>query len=130
MTHIFFGGNYMRSRLALLVLSTVWFTSLAALNDSASAASTKASVVSSHLAGRKTASGKRYHPGQMTAASKSLPLGSKVLVRNKKTGKSAKVTITDRGPYVKGRGLDLSKGAAKKVGLKGVGSVDVKPLKK
>ncbi len=93
-----------------------------------SAEATKASVVSSKLAGRKTASGKRFHPGGMTAASKTLPLGCKAIVKNKKTGKSACVTITDRGPFVKGRGLDLSKGAANKIGAKGVTNVDVKKV--
>ena len=93
--------------------------------------STKASVYSNKFAGKKTASGKRYEPNQLTAASKTLPVGTKALVKNKQTGKQTVVTVTDRGPFVKGRGLDLSKKAANKVGMKGgVAPVVVQPLGK
>jgi rare lipoprotein A len=90
---------------------------------------TKASVYSNKLAGKKTASGKPYKPQAMTAASKTLPIGTKVQVKNNKTGKKAQVTITDHGPYCKGRGIDLSKKAANKIGVKGVSKVTVKPVK-
>ena len=78
--------------------------------------------------GRKTASGEIYDPNDLTAASRTLPLGSSVVVTNPSTGRSVKVRINDRGPYVHGRSLDLSKRAADEIGLteKGVGRVKIK----
>lgn len=79
------------------------------------------------FAGRRTSSGETYNPEGLTAASKTLPLGSHVRVMNPDTGKSVVVRINDRGPYVRGRSLDLSHGAAQRIGLteKGVGRVQV-----
>jgi rare lipoprotein A len=57
------------------------------------------------------------NPNAMTAAHKTLPLGSVVKVVNQRTGKSIKVTINDRGPYVKGRIIDLSKAAGRQLGI-------------
>jgi rare lipoprotein A len=78
--------------------------------------------------GHITASGERFDPHALTAASKTLPLGSKVEVTNPKTGKSVTVRINDRGPYVHGRSLDLSKRAAEEIGItdKGVARVKVR----
>lgn len=66
----------------------------------------------------------------MTAASKTLPLGSVVRVTNPETGRSVNVRINDRGPYVRGRSLDLSRSAARRIGLtrKGVARVKVTPV--
>jgi rare lipoprotein A len=82
------------------------------------------------LPGRKTASGKTMKPHALTAASKTLPLGTKARVTNLETGKSVKVTVNDRGPYAKGRILDVSPKAAKVLGMKqdGVAPVKVKPV--
>jgi rare lipoprotein A (peptidoglycan hydrolase) len=79
------------------------------------------------FAGRRTSSGETYNPEALTAASKTLPLGSRVRVMNPDTGKSVVVRINDRGPFVRGRSLDLSHGAAQRIGLtgKGVGRVQV-----
>ena len=66
--------------------------------------------------GRKTANGERYDQNSMTAAHKRLPFGTKVRVTNLKTGKSCVVRINNRGPYVRGRVIDLSVAAAKKIG--------------
>ena len=66
--------------------------------------------------GKKTASGERFNENAMTAAHKTLPLGTDVKVTNQRTGKSIKVTINDRGPFVKGRIIDLSKAAAARLG--------------
>lgn len=81
-------------------------------------------------AGRTTASGKPYVPGKLTAASPRLPLGTKAKVTNLDNRKSVDVTVTDRGPYVRKRILDVSSAAAKKLGLKkeGVAEVKVQPL--
>lgn len=80
--------------------------------------------------GHTTSNGERFNDRAMTAASKSLPLGSHVRVTNVSNGKSVVVRINDRGPYVRGRGLDLSRGAAEKIGLKnkGVGAVKITRL--
>jgi rare lipoprotein A len=65
--------------------------------------------------GRKTASGKVFNKNEFTCAHKTLPFGTKVEIINPKTNTSVVVTVTDRGPYVKGRSFDLSEGAFKKV---------------
>ena len=83
----------------------------------------KASVYSSSLRGHKTASGERYSEKSMTAASPTLPLGTKVVVRNKKNNRTALVRINDRGPFTRKRVLDLSSAAARKLGIHGVASV-------
>lgn len=75
--------------------------------------------------GKKTASGQKFNENAMTAAHKTLPFGTVVKVTDQRTGKSIKVTINDRGPFHKGRVIDLSKAAAAKLGTKnaGVGKV-------
>ena len=72
-------------------------------------------------AGRKTASGQRMNAAAMTAAHRSLPFGTKVKVTEPRSGKSVVVTINDRGPFIRGRVLDLSTGAAAVIGIKGRG---------
>lgn len=79
--------------------------------------------------GKKTASGERFSPSDMTAAHPKLPLGTKVIVENIETGEKSEVKITDRGPHAdpKHRIIDLSKAAANSIGLveQGVGPVRV-----
>lgn len=75
---------------------------------------------------QKTASGERFNPRQMTAAHKSLPMHSVVRVINLRNGKSVIVRINDRGPYVRGRIIDLSKVAAEKIEMTKAGVVPVK----
>ena len=90
----------------------------------------RASYFSPREAGRTTASGKPARPHMLTAASPTLPLGTKARVVDEKTGKSVKVTVTDRGPYARNRILDVSPAAAEKLGMKdkGVAVVKVEPL--
>jgi rare lipoprotein A len=90
----------------------------------------KASYQGSGTAGQPTASGEPYNPNDLTAASRNLPMGSSVKVTNPDTGRSVKVRINDRGPFVHGRTLDLSKRAAEKIGItdKGVARVKVTPV--
>ena len=76
--------------------------------------------------GRKTASGEIYNMHAMTGAHKTLPMGTYVSVHNLRNGKKVVVRINDRGPFVKGRIIDLSYAAAKKIGLIGPGVVQVK----
>lgn len=80
--------------------------------------------------GRKTASGTTYNKSALSAAHKSLPLGSKVKVTDSRTGRSVVVKINDRGPYVKGRVIDLSRAAAQEIGLtkKGLAKVKIEVL--
>jgi rare lipoprotein A len=70
-------------------------------------------------AGSRTASGQRFNQSAMTAAHRSLPFGTKLRVTH--GGRSVVVTINDRGPFVRGHVLDLSKGAASAIGLTGAG---------
>ena len=81
--------------------------------------------------GRKTANGEIYDLFKFTAASRTLPLGTYVLVRNEENGKVITVRINDRGPYVDGRIIDLSQAAAYKLGmmLDGIAMVQVIPLR-
>jgi rare lipoprotein A len=78
--------------------------------------------------GIKTASGISLNDNSMTAAHKSLPFGSKVKVTNKNNGHAVTVRITDRGPYVKGRCIDLSKAGARALGFAGLAPVMVVPV--
>lgn len=65
----------------------------------------------------KTASGERMNPSELTAAHRTLPFGTKLKVTNQKNGKSVVVRINDRGPFIKGRVIDLSKAAARELGF-------------
>ncbi len=76
--------------------------------------------------GEETASGETFNQHQMTAAHPTLPLGTKAEVTNVETGKSVEVTINDRGPYAENRVIDLSKAAAKKLGMTHEGTAEVK----
>jgi rare lipoprotein A len=80
--------------------------------------------------GRQTANGEIYDMNSLTAAHPSLPFGTRVRVTNEATNESAVVRINDRGPYAKGRIIDLSKGAAEDIGLlsSGVARVTVEVL--
>ena len=78
--------------------------------------------------GKKTASGERFNTHALTAAHRSLPFGSRVQVTNERTGRSVVVRINDRGPFVGGRVIDLSKAAAQAVGISGVGKVKLTRL--
>ena len=74
----------------------------------------------------RTASGEIMNPSEMTAAHRSLPFGTKVLVENLNNGRSVVVRINDRGPFVKGRIIDVSKAAASSLGMLGSGTVRVR----
>jgi rare lipoprotein A len=78
--------------------------------------------------GQRTASGERFNQWALTAASRSLPFGTFVRVTNTRTGRSVVVRINDRGPFTKGRIIDISTAAARKIGMDGVASVKVEVL--
>jgi rare lipoprotein A len=75
--------------------------------------------------GRRTANGEAFNPDGMTAAHRSLPFGARVRVVNEKTGRSVVVRINDRGPFIGGRIIDLSRGAARQLGMGGVATVSL-----
>jgi len=77
------------------------------------------------LWGGKTASGERANPQALTAAHRSLPFGTRVRVTNKRNGRSVLVRINDRGPFVKGRVIDLTPAGAKVLGFSGLAPVTV-----
>jgi rare lipoprotein A len=77
----------------------------------------------SHESGSRTASGQKINPGGLTAAHRSLPFGSKVKVTNNRNGRSVVVTINDRGPFVRGRIIDVTPAAARELGFSGVAQV-------
>lgn len=90
-----------------------------------------ASFYDNGFAGRRTASGDRLALDEMTAASRTLPLGTRVRVVNAETGRSAAVTINDRGPYAEDRVIDLTPRAARRIGIdrdKGVARVHVRTV--
>lgn len=91
-----------------------------------------ASYYARELAGKPTASGEPHRPDALTAASRSLPLGSTAKVTNRKTGQSVTVEVNDRGPYAKNRILDVSPKAAEHLGFKdeGIAKVAVEPAPK
>ena len=76
-----------------------------------------ASYYGQEFAGRRTASGERFNPNAMTAAHRTLRFGTRVRVTNFRNGRSVIVRINDRGPFVKGRAIDLSRGAARAIGM-------------
>jgi len=77
----------------------------------------KASYYGKAFKNKPTASGEKFKPGKRTAAHPSLPFGTKVRVTNLKNGRTVKVRINDRGPFVKGRIIDLSQGAARRLDM-------------
>ena len=87
----------------------------------------KASFYARSFNGRKTASGERLHPDSLTCAHRTYPFGTKLLVYNPANGRSVIVRVTDRGPFVRGRIIDLSWRAAKELDIisKGVAMVTV-----
>ncbi len=84
-----------------------------------------ATYYSKRFQGRKTASGERYDSDALTCAHKTLPFQTQLLVTNPKTGQSVTVKVNDRGPFTRGRDLDLSYAAAKELGMLAAGVIPV-----
>src|SRR5690606_28346649 len=87
--------------------------------------SAQTGMASYYKSGKRTANGERFDPNGMTAAHPSLPFGTRVKVVHLKSGRSVTVRINDRGPFVGGRVIDLSYGAAKTLGMTGAGVAKV-----
>jgi rare lipoprotein A len=107
----------------LLIAAAVMSAFTLVTSDMTYASGNQCGVASWYALSSRTASGERMNPNAMTAAHKSLPLGTVVKVIDQKSGRSIKVRINDRGPYVRGRIIDLSRAAAKRLGLHGLGKV-------
>jgi rare lipoprotein A len=90
---------------------------------SSGAAYAQCGVASYYWQGKVTANGERYNPDGVSAAHKTLPFGTRVIVRHQRTGKTITVRINDRGPFIKGRIIDLSRGANRIFGMDGVAPV-------
>lgn len=88
----------------------------------------QASYYADKFKGRKTANGETFRQRKKTAAHRTLPFGTKVTVKNLANGKTVKVRINDRGPFAKGRIIDLSKKAAKRINMikSGVANVEIR----
>lgn len=102
------------------------FIVLAAAAPAHAAQTVGATWYGNELRGRPTASGERFNPDGHTAAHRSLPFGTCLLVGNPKTGKSVKVRVNDRGPFTKGLTLDLSAGAARAIGMRSTQKVTMR----
>jgi len=110
--------------LAKLAFATAFLASTVALPVIASAQDGIASVYS----GERTANGEYASAGGLTAAHKSLPLGTHVRVTNHQTGRSVVVRINDRGPFVRGRIIDLTPAGARALGMDGLAHVSVEVI--
>lgn len=88
-----------------------------------STAMAQCGIASFYASDSKTASGEHFSPRGMTAAHRSLPFGTRLHVTNSKTKRSVDVRVNDRGPFVNGRVLDLSAGAARVLGMDGLAHV-------
>lgn len=99
---------------------------LSAMSVQAQTQTGKASFYADKFEGSPTASGEKYKHAKLTAAHKTLPFGTKVRVTNTANNQSVDVVVNDRGPYVDGRVIDLSKSAAEKLGFISQGLADVK----
>jgi rare lipoprotein A (peptidoglycan hydrolase) len=91
-----------------------------------STGTTTSGVASYYSEPQRLASGGRFNPNAMTAAHKTLPFGTRVRVTHLGNGRSVDVRINDRGPYVAGRVIDLSKAAAGAIGMTGQGTAHIK----
>ncbi|AMR27517.1 hypothetical protein A0257_10685 [Hymenobacter psoromatis] len=118
----FFSSAYSKSFLVSILLGLL---SACGGSKSAFTQSGQGSYYADKFAGRATTSGVPYRPGQLTAAHNTLPFGTRIKVTNMRNGRSVKVVVNDRGPHVKGRIVDVSKRAARKLGLIEAGVVPV-----
>ena len=118
----------MRPNFMLVILSSMALTlgSLGVSNAKQESRSESgiASVYSTE-SGHGTASGQRLNPQALTAAHKSLPFGTQVRVTNRNNGKSVVVRINDRGPFVRGRVIDLTPAGARALGFSGLAPVTI-----
>lgn len=104
-----------------LFLVSTWFGSVAIAAPTQGTCPRGSMNATQYGTGSGTASGQAFRPDGLTAAHKKLPFGTRVKLTNPRTGASTVVTINDRGPFTRGRDIDLSRGAARAIGLTSVG---------
>ena len=122
------GFFVLAASLALSLTSFAEAKSRSKANHSSSGSSGVASVYATKgdgYAGKRTASGERAQSGALTAAHKSLPFGTMVRVTNTRNNKSVVVRINDRGPFVRGRVIDLTPAGARAIGMSGLAPVNL-----
>jgi rare lipoprotein A len=107
------------------IFFTLFFL-ISAITLTAQVQTGKASFYADKFEGVQTASGEKYKRKKLTAAHKTLPFGTKVRITNLQNNKTVEVTINDRGPYVEGRIVDVSKAAAEQLGFLNQGIAEVK----
>jgi rare lipoprotein A len=107
----------MNRLLVLYLLLQVWLPRVWGQASTDVLETGRATFYAKKFTGRRTASGERFNPKALTAAHRTLPFGTLVKVQNVRNGKTVVVRINDRGPHVKGCLIDLTKAAAKKLGL-------------
>ena len=107
-------------------LTTLGLTAAIAAGASVAQAGTQTGIASWYQMGTRTANGEAYKPDGMTAAHRTLPFGTIVEVKNLRNGRSARLRINDRGPFVGGRIIDVSRGGARQLGLMGSGTARVR----
>ena len=104
-----------KSRLCLAVSAFVFVSSISLAHAQ--------SGIASIYSGGRTANGEQAHPHRLTAAHRTLPFGTLVRVTNKRNGKSVVVRINDRGPFIRGRIIDVTPAAARVLGFSGLTQV-------
>lgn len=108
-----------------LMLLTLFLLSCSTTPKSTFLQTGNASWYGERFHGRSTASGEKFNMYDLTAAHKTLPFGTRVVVHSKKTGRTVTVRINDRGPFSSGRVIDLSYAAAKELKMIAAGEVEV-----
>lgn len=117
----------MHRKIHLAILAIVAVPVLAQAGDSRNLVGEgMASYYGNEFAGSRTASGERFDPSEMTAAHRTLAFNSRVAVTNLDNGKEVVVRINDRGPWGKGRVIDISHAAAKEIGMHRSGTARVR----
>lgn len=117
--------GFVKSRVGAFGVAIVALSVMAGLTGQSEAAG-QCGRASWYKMGTRTASGERMDPSALAAAHRSLPFGTRVRVENLSNGESVVVRINDRGPYAGGRVIDLTEGAAERIGMIHSGTAPVK----
>jgi rare lipoprotein A len=113
-----------KGRMVLVAVAGLAYQ-MSSTHDAAAADRGGVASVYSTESGSGTASGQKLNPQALTAAHRTLPFGSKVKITNKHNGRSVVVTINDRGPFVRGRVIDVTPAAARVLGFSGLAQVSI-----
>jgi peptidoglycan lytic transglycosylase len=107
------------------IISATGLAALLSISSASYATDVQVGISSFYSTGARVATGARYLPDAMTAAHRTLPLGATIHVTNLYTGRSATLVVNDRGPFIKGRILDLSRGSARALQVTGLAKVRI-----